>query len=707
MGWKDAPVIDAATPSWMDAPIVGGPDDAPIDVEFMGSKGAAQNEMQRPKWTPPSKADLAKTAEADQIAEDRMTLSKTPQALQAVSQFNKGIPFVGEYLDEAADLVSPGAGQLMRDTNAAFARQNPKTATGLNMAGGVVGSVPLAAAAAPTLSANAAGTLGARAMQAGVAGAVAGGAEGAISGAGRSEGAGRLSNATMGGLFGAGAGGALGAAAPYVAEGVKNALTRLKGSPIAAIKKQLGVSDDAARVIKNALDTGDIRKASDALDRAGAGAMLADAGQPARELLDAAANSGGKAGMIVGDAVGDRATIASRDMQKALDTFLGKPVGQETAKGAIRSGTQAARSSAYDAAYSVPIDYSKGRGVALERIMKRVPQSAIKRANELMRLQGEESAQIIAKVADDGAVAFERLPDVRQLDYITRALNDVADQADGAGKMGGTTALGRATKDLSANIRKLLRGAVPEYARALDTAADAISQVKATELGYDLLKSSTRRETVRTALNGASKAEKDAAKQGLRDYIDDALSRVSSTLTDNDTEAREGIKLLRDISSRSSTDKIRTLLGPKAARQLATEIDKQAVAFELRAALAANSKTAIRQSISGTIEDATSSGTLELIASGKPQLATQRFVQIFTGNSAEAQALRQQGIYEEIATALTNIRGTRAQSALNMVQKAIDGKKVSEQQAAFIGNVVASSGVLAGSREASTRLSTQ
>lgn len=721
--WQDAPVVGGG--SWKDAPIVDGATPEPVakpsGIEIIATTEDGGEVYRMSNGQFGFKSPGYATTDQDRVQEimkgakpvellqrdfDNERIAANPTASRALKAV-EGTPFIGSYADEAVGLVSPQAGENMRAASSAMDRQHPGQSAALGIAGGIAGSVPMALAAGPAIAARAAPTIGARAIQGAALGAVAGATEGAVYGAGKGQGSERISEALTGGVIGGGAGAVMGAVAPYAAEGVKKLLTRLKGSDVGAIRSTLGVSPETAKVIKRALDIGDMDEAGKALARAGDGAMLADAGQPARELLDAAANSGGRAGKIARDAVDSRAGAASASMSKTLDTFLGTPKGAETAKAGIRSGTKVARQTAYDSAYSKAIDYSAGRGRALEQKLAQVPKAAIKRANELMRLEGVESAQIIAKIADNGRVTYETLPDVRQLDYITRALNDVADQADGKGKLGGTTAVGRATKNLSSNIRSLLKGAVPEYKTALDTAADAISQTKATDLGYDMLRGGVKREAIRDGLAGASKAERDAAKQGLRSYIDDTLANVSRTLTDSATDAREGIKLLRDMSSRASMDKMKTLLGPKAAKQLADELDSQAVAFELRAAIATNSKTAVRQEIQGAIKDQTQSGALEILASGKPMDASKRFVQIFTGNTTDAQSLRQSGIYEEIARALTETRGAKARNALKIVQRAMDGQQVSEQQAAFIGNVMATSGFLAGGREASRQLSTQ
>jgi hypothetical protein len=646
----------------------------------------------------------ARAAEADQNALDQMALAQNPVAARG-AKFMEGIPFVGSWFDEAVGAIDPAGGERVRAAQGAMERQNPNESIALSLVGAVAGSVPMALAAGPTMAANAATTLGGRAVQGLALGAVTGAAEGAVYGAGR-EGD-RAQNAWDGAKLGAAAGGALGVAAPYAAEGIKRALMAFRGTDVAVIQSQLNVSPASARVIKNALDRGDINQAVTAFQRAGGDAMLADAGQPARELLDAAANAGGEAGRIARTAVEDRTTRAAGKITAALDNYLGAPGGIETAKRGIREATSDARKEAYEAAYAVPINYDGSRGRAIEGLLQRVPQSAINKANELMRLEGVQSAQIMASIGEDGRVTYTRMPDVRQIDYITRALNDVAAEADGAGKMGGTTALGRATGNLSTSIRTLLRREVPEYRKALDTAADAIKRTQAVDLGATLLRSGTTRETVAQGLRGMTRAERDAVKQGIRQAIDDQMANVRRALTDTNMDAREALTALRELSSRANREKMQMVLGPQAARALTEELDTAATAFELRAAIAANSKTAIRQSIQGSVDAQTAPGMVETLVQGRPLEASRRFVQIFTGATDEAQELRRLGVYEEIARVLTETRGPQASQALAIVQRAMAGQQVSEKQAELVGRVVATSGVLVGNREASRLQATQ
>jgi len=613
---------------------------------------------------------------------EQQRIAENPIASRA-NEFVRGTPFVGSYIDEAVGLFSTDARDNMRASTQAMQNQNPGQTAALNIGGGIAGSIPMAIAAAPAVVARAAPTIGGRALQAAGLGAVTGGVEGAVYGAGEGDtAAGRGSAALQGGAIGLGAGAVLGGAAPYIAQGARSIIGRLRGSDVSTIAQTLQISRPAAIVVRDALQSGDANAAMQAVQRAGGDAMLADAGVPARQLLDAVSQAGGGAAAITRDAVGARTRAASDDIVRVLDDVLGVPQGENEIITAIRTGSAPARNAAYDAAYAVPIDYAAPQGRALESLYGRIPASAWRRADALMQLDGDQSMQRLMQIAPDGTVTLSALPDVRQLDYITRALNDVAAEADGQGKLGGTTDLGRATGALSRQIRQVLRRAVPEYGTALDTAADAISQRNAVETGYNLLATRIRREDVAEALHGASQAERAAARQGLRAYLDDTMAAVTRTIADPDTTTREGIAALRNLSSRANVTKIRMLLGARDADRLLAEIDRAATAFELRSAIADNSRTAVRTSIQAGVDAVGNGNMLNTLAAGEPVNATKRLIQALTGNDAAAAQLRRMGLYEEIARALTGARGPNAQSALAVIQRAIAGQaQLSQAQA--------------------------
>lgn len=603
------------------------------------------------------------------------------RAAQAIS----GVPFVGEYTEEAVGMVSPKAMEAMRTGREALEATRPVEAAVLKVGGAMAGG----AAMLPALPALGGSTLGATALRGAAAGAGLGAAEGAVSGYGRGEGATRMGEAQTGALIGGAVGGAVGLVAPVVGAGIREAWKNYKGRSVTEISKSFGISTDAAKVVRTAIENDDLTAAQAALQRAGSTSMLADAGPSTQRLLDVSVTSGGAAPRIAGEAVTERAREAGVKMTTVLDDILGAPEGAGTLQRGIRQDTQQARTQAYRSAYAQPIDYSRPRGRALESLLTRVPQSAINRANELMRIEGQQSSQILARIAPDGSVTYTRMPDVRQLDYMTRALGDVAEAQNAAGKLGGTTQLGRATSNLQRQIRTVLRREVPEYGVALDTAADAISRVKAVDLGRDALSEATTREMVRDGMRGASAAERSAAKAGLRSAIDDTLARVNAVATDPNVDIREFQKLANNIlRSRATRDKMAAILGQADADRLYKELDEAVVSLELRAAIARNSATQQRKAIAGAVEGITAPGALSQLLAGEPINATKRIVQLFTGTTPEARTLRQMGIYDEIAKSLVGIRGAQAQQALRLVERAMAGEVLNETHARIIARAI-------------------
>lgn len=644
--------------------------------------------------------------EAIQTGEQERIISENPVGSR-LAVAAQGIPFVGSYTDEAVGLIDPERGQNVRTAAEAVRAQRPGQATALEV-GGALASVPALAAATPAAAAGFVGrgaTLGSQMLRGAALGTAAGATEGAISGFGRGEGDDRARSAAFGGALGAGLGGLAGGAMPAVSSAVRSAWQNIKGRTPAQIAKALDISPDAARVVRTALENDDLDAAQAALQRAGSTSMLADAGPGTQRLLDASVTAGGSAPRIAGEAVTQRAEQAGRRMTGVLDDILGAPEGTRAMQRNIRQGSQSARNTAYEAAYSSPIDYSKPRGRTLEGLLSRVPRSAINQANELMRLEGVTSGQILADVAEDGAVTYRRLPDVRQLDYIARALGDVSEQQSAQGKLGGTTQLGRATGNLQRNIRSILRQEVPAYGEALDTAADSISRMRAVEAGADVLKPSTTREQVADALSGASRAERDAAKAGLRSSIDESLARVNAVASDPNTDIREFQRLANNLRSRSARDKMEVVLGARDAARLYDELDEAVVALELRGAISRNSATAGRQAITGAVDQATAPGSIGMLLEGEPINATKRIVQTITGTTPEARTLRQMGIYDEIAQTLTGLRGQQAQDALGLVRKAMAGEALNETQARVIARALtapaAAAAYSAGRAEAS------
>lgn len=498
------------------------------------------------------------------------------------------------------------------------------------------------------------------ALKAGGAGAVIGG----LNGFGQTDGdlGQRMQGAGWGALWGAGTGAAIPVAARGVSWVAGNARNAAAASSAA---KQMGVSPPAARFLTDTLEADGALGPAGRANMAAAGkeAMLADAGQSARNALDYAIQSSGRAGARAQAAIDARVTRDAGALQDALDAALGKPQGVQTTRDAIRTGSAAARGDAYDRAYSKPINYASPEGMVLDELLGRLNPSDIEKANTLMRLEGHSSRQIMAKVADDGTITFLKKPDVRQIDYITRALNDVAKANDGLGALGGQTTVGRLYGNLSGDIRDTLKTAVPEYGRALETAADPIRQSQAVQFGSTMLKDGVTREEVANTVIRMTKPERDALAQGIRSNMDDVLANVKRSVMDGDVEARQGIALLKQLSSDASRAKITVAIGKPKADALFAEIDRAAKSFELRAAVATNSKTAMRLNMGQKFADVGNPDTpAASLMMGEPLKAARGTIRAATGYSPNRIAQLKDKTAVEVVDMLTRQGGQGAQT---------------------------------------------
>lgn len=613
----------------------------------------------------------------------------------AVANFISGAPFVGEFADEALGHISgaiegrsPEIGQeVFRQSREQFAQENPKTAMGLKVAGGVIGSLPLALTGAGMV-AGAAGKVGQIATAVGL-----GGATGAVEGAAQGYGAGETAeDRATGARRGAVVGGALGAALAPVASvlgmGAKEALRRVKGLDLRVIADEFGLSRKAARVVQAALRNDDLDAAQAALTQAGDTGMLADAGPSSAALLDAAMASGGQALRVGRDAVEGRAEQAGKALSGRLDEALGVPLGRREAQRAIAQRTAGARKAAYDQAYGQAIDYA-GAGQEVEAVLQRVPtgtmQRAISEANEAMQEAGVKNRQIMAQIADDGSVSFREMPNVQQLDEIRKALSQIArDETDAV--TGKISAGGLRARRLAGDLNEAIKNAAPAYKRAVRIGGDKIAEENAFNMGVDVFKRGVTLEDVNDAMRGASQQARAQAVAGLRRGIEDTLSNVRRAISDPNVDAREAMQLAKDMSSRANHAKLNALLGGKS-KEVLSALDEALPALELRAAVAGNSKTAIRQSIQDQVATETAPSLLRRVAgkAGNPLEAAKEITSAVVRTNDQAMTEAQKQIYAEIAQALTNQRGADAQRALSVVRRAINGQPVNDAQAQMIG----------------------
>ena len=636
----------------------------------------------------PSEAN-AQAAAGIQSSADQNLIGKQP-VMSRVAKAIQGLPFVGEYFDEAVGALGGGERrEHVRAIQDAMERENPNESMALRLGGGIAGTVAALPAALPVATAGAAalgGTTGAAVIAGGAAGAAGGAIEGAVSGYGAGEGDERGSSAGRGAALGGALGGGLGALAPLIAKGGAAVIERLKGTDIAGIQKLLGVSPEAAQAVKVGLASEDPYAAMARLSRAGPDAMLVEAGPATLAMGKGAASSGGEATRIMRGAVDQRMAAGAQDVRGALDAAFPKSEVPPRPKADLRR--------LYDTAYRTPIDYSTEAGQQIEDLMERVPGSYLQKAWGLIEMDpdipNDIKKQILAKVAPGGAHKLTELPSTIELDYITRALNDVAKKGDGKGALGGNTNEGRIYGKLSGRIRSAMKEANPAYAEALDAAGTEIGIKEADDFGYKAMRPSTRWQDVEEALSGAPKIERDTMKQAVRQHIDDTLANVRRIMSQPGTETGEAIKVLRDLSSRSSREKLGVILGKTEADHLAARLDTAGAAFELGANLSRNSDTAVNQAVQGSIKDSSADGPLRLLGAGEPVEAAKRLVQIITGQGPEARAAREGKVFAELARALTNTKGVEAQMAISGINKLVEGQRITSDEAHKLANTIVS-----------------
>lgn len=249
-------------------------------------------------------------------------------------------------------------------------------------------------------------------------------------------------------------------------------------APSAASKRGISVDEFTQRALAGQdVNIADIQGVKPVLERA--------AGRAEPSAVDA-----------LNDSLSQRLKDSGQAVGAGLDAVYGKTLDAGASRDAAITQARAVNKPAYDKAYSQPIDYASPQGMQIENIINnRVPSTAIKRANDLMRTEGASpSQQIMANIADDGSVTFQKMPNTMQVDYITRALNDMAKSGEGAGAMGGQTQLGSAYQGLARDLRTSLRQAVPDYGTAVDGAGRYIKQNNAFDSGTDFIKLITNKK---------------------------------------------------------------------------------------------------------------------------------------------------------------------------------------------------------------------
>lgn len=606
---------------------------------------------------------------ADARAKAEMDAGGFPYALgDSLRQYAKGVPIAGGLVDEGlAGAESLLGGNYDDALEAERARSrvrheaNPETALGMNLFGGVTSSLAAARAlGAPAIGVNAARPLAQTALRGAAIGAPVGAADGFT------RGEGGLENRAGSALVGGGLGLLGGAAAPIIGQGlatgytnVRNALNRV------ANLRGTGMDPKVAGALAETLQGDDaLGQALARIRQGGDDAMLVDAGPNAAGALDATIQVGGpQAVRVASAAVDQRASDAARRMTAEADRTFGQPVGARTQQQGIRDQTAGTRDQAYRGAYNQPIDYASEQGQQLEALVARVDPAAMRYANSLMRKEGLASRQVKFTENPDGTITVERLPDVRQWDYITQALNEAAYGQAESGAMGAFTRAGRLDRNLANQARGILRDLVPEYGDALAAGADTIGRINASKLGAQFLSPKVTRDEIAEELRGLTPQQRQEIRTGIRGQLDDAVANVRQMASEPNNDARELKKMLEGLTSRASREKVSLVMeNPNDTLRFYREVGRAMRALELKAQVATNSRTAGRQATEQRMGDAFEPGPMGTAMQGEGPKAVKQVIQMMTGATKNQQRQAMNERWLELSRALTGPRGRDAEA---------------------------------------------
>ena len=417
-----------------------------------------------------------------------------------------------------------------------FSERHPFQAVGAE----VVGALPtmfvpggVVARGASALG-RGAGALGAMARGVGAVasnpigrGALSGALTGGAYGFGTGEGGvgNRLANAGTGAVLGGGIGGALPAVIGAARGAGRYALTRSGMSP--ARSAEAGQNAVLRALERSDMAPDDLLTAANRDAALGVPSMVADQSPALTRLAETVATIPGKESDNLIAGLESRWSgmnpppneIAPPAQRQRVFSQIAKAVG---AKGSyyqkadeLLANLRRDASPFYERAYNTPIPAEAQ--VALEQLMPRIPKSAIDYANELMQRQGVKSKQILARVADDGTVKFERIPDMRQWDYIQRALRDISD-GEKSVLTGGRKGLGQATADLRNEVTGILDNAVDDFRMARSVYRDDASVLEALRRGREEFLGMDP-EGMARELKRMSTAEREVFRVGALDAI--------------------------------------------------------------------------------------------------------------------------------------------------------------------------------------------
>lgn len=631
--------------------------------------------------------------------------------------FQSGYLFVGEGIDEAYEIAGNSMGkdgaQIRKDYNLrikAFKETRPKEYMAWKAAGAIYSTLPAMLALPTTMYAWMAslpivpgvllGSITSGTFQA---------AEGAVSGWLASEegrrGEDGIQRGINQGIFGLALGGIIPVAPKFLAWGWHKTREGILKSPIKQIAKAFNISKGAATLLQKTImssgeDLSVILKKMRL--QGGTQAMVADATEATKTLVDMIAASGNEAAEIISRNILKRTQTAAATLEKSLDKNIAtlpnmpnSPPGvviKQDAKTvaenlAIKSAP--ARTKAYTKAYNTKVDYNSDAGKKVLEVLNRTPDTlktaAVKEANDILQMEGKEVGQMTLVVGKDGLLKFVNQPNMMQLDYIKRALSELAyDPLK-------VTGLSKAAGNMRFQLTDALKKLNPAYQKALKLGQEKITRENAIDIGEDALKNSTSVAQLSKQLNDKNigAEERKMVAMGLRASLDRIMGNVKATANIGaDVQAMK--KLLGEFSSTNARKKLRLLIpDEKEYKAIIQQLDKSHAAISLQNAVNINSKTYTRTAINDEVKEVVEGGVVKTLSRGEPTLAVAKLVNKIL-KVKEITDKDRAVIMKELALVMVEKRGGKAIKQYRDLYNAFKNKAMSEQQLADLTAFMAS-----------------
>ena len=492
--------------------------------------------------------------------------------------------------DEAAAGIATGLakvtgnipeGQTLADTykdikgteaveQAAFVAENPKTAFGAELAGGLV-----TAGLTGGQSMAGAKTLG----QVAKVGALQGGKLGAVYGAGTAETGETVGESAVNMAGGALKGGAIGAATGGLLTPALVGTGRVASAGVKNIADRFFKSDaeKAATYVQQLAEQSGFTPEQIAAryEKLGPQATLADVSE---NLLAGAKSATDQIGPTKEAA---RALVGNRQQGQFGETvgILSKQLGGVSpadaaaalAKNAQERSVQAGP--LYESALKsvVPQSEQLQKLQALPAFKQAYSQAGTYAANDLSRVAKEADPNMIG-----GAFKAGKLTEAEKLHYAKQALYDMESAQARAGNTNAAKQIGDARKSLTNDVLD----SIPGYKEARNIWSGSMAQEEALETGRQLFKLPKRE--FEAAIKGMTEAEKQQARLGLMDAAEENLSKVA----DNQNTAG---RLVKDPAVR---DKLSQLLDADQMKALTANAEKWEAFTRTKNKLAGGSPTA-------------------------------------------------------------------------------------------------------------------